>query len=157
MTSLLRHYYVIIKSLLRHHYKWRKCIIMSSLLPCNTYAVSIKILSVPIIIIITYYYVFETEQLADDLCSSACLYKPTIHTPCLPASRPQASRDSRPPGQTRCPSPTRPCPTRPAQLHLILPDPACPPTPPDLVRVRPPPTTSRAELWLLACAPSCTR
>ena len=108
-------------------------------------------------VIITYYYVFETEQLADDLCSSACLYKPTIHTPCLPASRPQASRDSRPPGQTRCPSPTRPCPTRPAQLHLILPDPACPPTPPDLVRVRPPPTTSRAELWLLACAPSCTR
>ena len=65
ITSLLRHYYVIITSLLRHYYKWRKCVIMSSLLLINTFAVSIKISLLPIITIITYYYVFETEQLAD--------------------------------------------------------------------------------------------
>ena len=38
---------------------------MSSLVPINTYAVSIKIPLFSIITIITYYYVFETEQLAD--------------------------------------------------------------------------------------------
>ena len=38
---------------------------MSSLLPIITFAVSIKIPSLPIITIFTYYYVFETEQLAD--------------------------------------------------------------------------------------------
>ena len=38
---------------------------MSSLLPINTYAVFIQILLLPIISIITYYYIFETKQLAD--------------------------------------------------------------------------------------------
>ena len=63
---LLRHYYVIITSLLRHYYKWRNFVIMSLLLPIFTLAVSIIMPLLPIITIITYYYVFETGKLADD-------------------------------------------------------------------------------------------
>ena len=64
-TSWLRHDYVMIMSLLRHYYKWRNCVTISSLLLIITLAVSIKIPLLPIITIITYYYLFETEQLAD--------------------------------------------------------------------------------------------
>ena len=87
ITSFLRHYYVIITSLLqnyyyllfviitllyviitslsRHYYKLRNCVLMSSLLPIITWAISIKVPLIPIITIITYHYVFEIEQLAD--------------------------------------------------------------------------------------------
>ena len=40
--SLLRHHYIIITSSLRHHYKWRNCVIMTSLLPVVTLVVSIN-------------------------------------------------------------------------------------------------------------------
>ena len=60
------HYHVIITSLLRHHYKWRNCTITSSLLLVITLDVSIIILISPIITVITYYYVFELGQHADD-------------------------------------------------------------------------------------------
>ena len=57
---LLRRYYVTITSLLRHYYKARNYVIMSSLLSIITFAVSIKIPLLPAITIIAYYYVFET-------------------------------------------------------------------------------------------------
>ena len=53
ITSLLRHYYVIITSWLRHYYKWRNCVIMISFWLIITLAVSIKIPLLPIITIIT--------------------------------------------------------------------------------------------------------
>ena len=65
ITSLLHHYYVIITSLLRHYYKWRNCVIISLLFHIITLAVSIIVPLLPIITIITYYYMFETGQLAD--------------------------------------------------------------------------------------------
>ena len=53
-------------SLLRHHYKWRSCVIISLLLPIITLAVSIIMPLLPIFTFITFYYVFEKGQLADE-------------------------------------------------------------------------------------------
>ena len=53
---------------------------MSLLLPIITLAVSIKMPLFPIITIITYYYVFEMGQLADEigLCVCVMLYTYSI-------------------------------------------------------------------------------
>jgi hypothetical protein len=63
--SLLHHYYVIITSLLRHYNIYKNCVIMRSLLHIITNSVSIFISLLPINMIITYDYIFETKQLAD--------------------------------------------------------------------------------------------
>ena len=76
ITSLLHHYYVIITSLL---HKAKLCY-NESIITCSTLCVSIIMSLLRIITIITYYYVFETGQLADAyltfcLCSlSFCLH-----------------------------------------------------------------------------------
>ena len=72
ITSLLRHYYVVITSLLH----MAKCVIMSPLLSIITWCISIIMSLLGIITIITYYYVFETEQLAD--ASDFCVYSVTV-------------------------------------------------------------------------------
>ena len=63
--SLLRHYYAIITPLLRHYYIGQNCVIMGPLLRIITLCISIIMSLLRIITIITYYYVFETGQLAD--------------------------------------------------------------------------------------------
>ena len=65
ITSLLRHDYVIIRPLLRHYYIGQNCVIMGPLLRIITLCISIIMSLLRIITIITYYYVFETGQLAD--------------------------------------------------------------------------------------------
>ena len=65
--SLLRHYYGIITSLLRHYYIGQNCVIMDPLLRIITLCISIIMTLLRIITIVTYYYVFETGQLADEV------------------------------------------------------------------------------------------
>ena len=72
ITSLLRDCYCIFTSLLLHDYKINKTkrqnsVIMSQLLHIFTLVVSIIIFYYLLLPIITYFYVFESDQVADDV------------------------------------------------------------------------------------------